>query len=190
MVYSKAEKTIETNRLLLRLFKETDAPEVTKLCNNYNLYKNTLYLPYPYSIEDALSWIKNHLDNFNDNKYFEFAITDKVTGKLYGAIALSKHQKFNNGELAYWVGEEYWGNGYATEAAKAILEFAFIEKQYHRVFARYFHSNPASGKVIEKIGMRKEGVLRNHVMKENKYIDLVYYGILKHEANVLNYRGT
>lgn len=57
---------------------------------------------------------EKYLDNFNDDKCFELAITDKTTGKLYGAIALSNHQKFNNGELAYWIGEEYWGNGYAT----------------------------------------------------------------------------
>ncbi|SFC41054.1 hypothetical protein SAMN05443252_103270 [Bacillus sp. OV322] len=89
MIYSKTEKIIDTNRLRLRLFHETDAQEVAKLCNNYNLYKNTLYLPYPYSIEDALSWIKNHLGNFNNDKYFEFA--DKTRGVLYGAIALSNH---------------------------------------------------------------------------------------------------
>jgi len=187
MNYREKEKTIETNRLLLRLFKETDAPEVTKLCNNYNLYKNTLYLPYPYSIEDALSWMKNHLDNFNGNKSYEFAITDKVTGKLLGAIALTNHQKFYNGEIAYWVGEKYWGNGYATEAAIGILQFAFIEKNYHKVFARYFDSNLASGKVIEKIGMKKEGILKEHVKKENKYLDLIYYGILKNEFDLLNY---
>jgi ribosomal-protein-alanine N-acetyltransferase len=186
MIYSETEKTIETNRLLLRLFKELDAPEVTKLCNNYNLYKNTLYLPYPYSIKDALSWMKNHLENFNENKSYEFAITDKVTRKLFGAIALTNHQKFNNGEIAYWVGEEYWGNGYATEAAKGILEFAFIEKNYNKVFARYFDSNPVSGKIIEKIGMKNEGILREHVMKENQYIDLAYYRLLKKEFDLFN----
>jgi ribosomal-protein-alanine N-acetyltransferase len=186
MIYNHTEKTIETNRLFLRLFNESDAQEVTRLCNNYNLYKNTLYLPFPYSIEDALSWMKNHVDNFNDSKSYEFAITDKITGKLYGAIALTNNQRFSNGEIAYWVGEEYWGNGYATEAAKAMLEFAFIEKQYNKVFARYFHSNLASGKVIEKIGMKKEGVLREQVMKDNEYIDLVYYGILKNEAIIHN----
>ncbi|MDV2685560.1 GNAT family N-acetyltransferase [Alkalihalophilus lindianensis] len=186
MIYSEKEKTIETNRLLLRLFNETDAPEVTKLCNNYNLYKNTLYLPYPYSIEDALSWMKNHLDHFNENKSYEFAITDKVTGKLLGAIALTNNQRFNHGEMAYWIGQEYWGNGYATEAAKGILQFAFVEKNYNKVFARYFNSNSASGKVIEKICMKKEGILKEHVIKENKYIDLVYYGILKNEYDLLN----
>ncbi|MFA9558258.1 GNAT family N-acetyltransferase [Evansella sp. AB-rgal1] len=182
MIYREKEKSIETDRLLLRIFRESDAKDVTLLCNNYNIYKNTLYLPYPYSKEDALSWIKNHLGNFHIDKSYEFAVTDKVTGKIYGAIALSNNQSFHHGEIAYWVGEDYWGNGYASEAAKAILEFAFHEKQYHKVFARCFHSNPASGKVIEKIGMKKEGILREHVKKENKYIDLVYYGILKKEV--------
>ncbi|WHY98563.1 GNAT family N-acetyltransferase [Peribacillus simplex] len=178
MIYDNLNKTITTKRLVLRLFQKSDAVAVTKLCNNYNIYKNTLYLPYPYSIEDALSWIEHHLDNFNANKSYEFAITDKESGELYGAIALSNNQKFNNGELAYWIGEKFWGNGYATEAAQAILYFAFEEKQYHKVFARYFNSNPASGRVMQKLGLKKEGILIDHVRKENRFEDLVYYGII------------
>lgn len=178
MKYEIENKTITTDRLLMRLFKTSDAPEVTRLCNNYNIYKNTLYLPYPYTKEDALSWIENHLDNFNNHRSYEFAITDKMTGKLYGAIALTNNSTFNHGEIAYWIGEDYWGNGYATEAGKAIIDFAFIEKQFHKVFARHFNSNPASGKVLQKLGMTLEGVLKEHVMKDNKYEDLVYYGIL------------
>lgn len=177
MIFDNQNKTITTNRLVLRLFQKSDAEDVTKLCNNYNIYKNTLYLPYPYSIEDAISWIEHHLDNFNANKSFEFAITDKSTGELFGAIALSNNQQFNHGEIAYWIGEEFWGKGYATEAAQAILQFAFDEKQYHKVFARYFNSNPASGRVIQKLGMKQEGILIDHVRKENRYEDLVYYGI-------------
>jgi len=178
MIYDNQNKTITTERLVLRLFQKSDAAAVTKLCNNYNIYKDTLYLPYPYSIEDALSWIEHHLDNFNANKSYEFAITDKESGELYGAIALSNNQKFSNGEIAYWIGEEFWGNGYATEAAQAILQFAFDEKQYHKVFARYFHSNPASGRVMQKLGMKKEGILVDHVKKENRYVDLVHYGMI------------
>jgi len=178
MVYDDESKSITTKRLKLRLFQKSDAPDVTKLCNNYNIYENTLYLPYPYSIEDALLWIEHHLNNFNANKSYEFAITDKETGELYGAIALSNNQMFKNGEIAYWVGEEFWGNGYATEAAQAILQFAFDEKQYHKVFARYFHSNPASGRVLEKLGMKQEGTFIDHVRKDNRYEDLVYYGLI------------
>ncbi|TCZ80883.1 N-acetyltransferase [Paenibacillus albiflavus] len=178
MIFDSHNKTITTNRLILRLFQQSDAEAVAKLCNNYNLYKSTLYLPYPYAIEDALTWMERHLDNFNANRSYEFAVTDKESGKLYGAIALSNNQNFNNGEIAYWIGEEYWGNGYATEAAEAIVQFAFDEKLYHKVFARYFSSNPASGRVIEKLGMKKEGILIDHVKKENRYEDLVYYGII------------
>jgi len=178
MIYDSLNKTITTKRLVLRLFQTSDASEVTRLCNNYNIYRHTLYLPYPYSIEDALSWITNHLANFNDNRSYEFAITDMITGKLYGAIALSNNRNFNNGEIAYWIGEEFWGSGYATESAKAILDFALTEKAYHKVYARHFSSNPASGRVLQKIGMEKEGILKEHVMKESQYKDLVYYGII------------
>jgi RimJ/RimL family protein N-acetyltransferase len=178
MIYNKENKTITTERLILRIFEKSDAETVTKLCNSYNIYKNTLYIPYPYSIDCALSWMENHVDNFDADRSYEFAITDKKTRMLYGAVALSNNQRFNNGEIAYWIGEEFWGNGYATEASKAILEFAFNIKGYHKVYARYFASNPASGRVIEKLGMVREGILIDHVMKEERYEDLIYYGII------------
>lgn len=178
MVYKETNKTITTERLLLRLFEESDAEAVTKLCNNYNIYKSTLYLPYPYTIDCALSWIEHHMYNFNANKSYEFAICDRRTGTLYGAIALSNNQRFDNGEIAYWIGEEFWGNGYATEASIAILDFAFNVKKYHKVYARHFASNPASGQVIQKIGMIKEGILIDHVKKENHFEDLIYYGVV------------
>ncbi|WP_155590776.1 GNAT family N-acetyltransferase [Lysinibacillus cavernae] len=178
MIYRPAEKTIETERLLLRLFTEEDAPEVSVLCNNFALYKSTLNLPYPYTLDCALAWIANHQQNFEADKLYEFAITNKRSGKLYGAIGLSNHQQHHKGEIAYWVGEPYWGNGYGTEAAQAIIEFAFKEKQYHRVYAQYFQSNPASGKIMEKCGMHYEGTLKQHVYKNGAYEDIVYYGII------------
>jgi len=178
MGYVSEKLIITTDRLILRLFQTSDATTVTKLCNNYNIYKNTLYLPYPYSLNDALSWIERHYDNFLADNSYEFAITDKQTNEVLGAIALSNNKGLNQGEIAYWVGEPYWGNGYATEAAQSVLQFAFEEKKLHKVFARYFSSNPASGKVMEKIGMKKEGLLKDHIIKEGKYEDLVYYGIV------------
>ena len=178
MIYNDHTKTITTNRLILRLFQKSDAAAVARLCNNYNIYRNTLYLPFPYEETDALGWMGHHLENFNANRSYEFAIADKNTGELYGAIGLSNNVLFQQGELAYWIGEEFWGNGYATEAAQAIVDFAFRKKNYHKVFARYFGSNPASGKVMEKIGMKKEGLLTDHVKKDDRFEDLVYYGIV------------
>ena len=179
MIFNSESKTIITERLVLRLFQKSDAEVVTKLCSNYNIYKNTLFIPNPYTIDYAYTWMEKHEENYNLDKLYEFAITDKESGELYGAIALSNNKSFQNGELAYWVGEEYWGRGYATEASKAMLDFAFNIKGYHKVFARYFASNPASGKVMDKLGMVKEGILKDHIKKDDRFEDMVYYGIIK-----------
>ncbi|OXS74988.1 GNAT family N-acetyltransferase [Lysinibacillus sp. KCTC 33748] len=178
MGYVHEKLLITTERLVLRLFETTDAETVAKLCNNYNIYKSTMYLPYPYSLDDALSWMEHHYDNFTQDISYEFAVTDKETGELYGAIALSNNKRLKQGEIAYWIGEEYWGKGYATEAAQSIVQFAFEEKRLHKVFARYFSTNPASGTVMDKIGMKQEGILKDHIIKDGKYEDLVFYGII------------
>lgn len=182
MGYDCEKIIITTERLVLRLFQTSDAEVVARHCNNYKIYINTLYLPYPYSLSDALSWIAHHYDNFMNDRSYEFAITNKETGEVLGAIALTNNQRSNQGEIAYWIGEPYWGKGYATEAARAIVQFAFEEKKLHKVFARYFSTNPASGKVMEKIGMKKEGVLKEHVLKDGEYKDLVHYGIINEIA--------
>ena len=171
--------TMTTERLILRPFEASDAVRVTELCNNYNIYKSTLTLPYPYSIDDALAWIATHEDNFKRGTFYELAVTDKSTGELYGAIGLSYNARSQNGEIAYWIGEEYWGKGYATEAVKGVIDFAFSQKGYHKVYGRFFTSNPASGKVMEKVGMVREGVLKEHVFKEGEFVDLAFYGIIK-----------
>ncbi|WP_042360535.1 GNAT family N-acetyltransferase [Geomicrobium sp. JCM 19055] len=175
---TKQNRTIRTDRLYLRVFEKSDAQSVQALCNNKNIYKSTLYLPYPYALSDALRWIETHKKNFDDNRSYEFAVTDRESGTLYGAISLSNNQRFNHGELAYWIGEEHWGNGYGTEAARAMVEFAFEEKKLHKVFARFFKSNPASGAIMQKIGMEQEGVLKDQVVKDGRYEDLIHYGII------------
>lgn len=181
MQYNRADKTITTERLKLRMFEKKDAETVQRLCNNYNIYKNTLFIPYPYTIEHALTWMQNHREHFDADKGYEFAITDKATGEIFGAIGLTHDHRYHNGELGYWIGEAFWGKGYATEAAKALVQFAFLEKNFHKVYARHFGSNPSSGRVIEKTGMTREGHLRDHVMKDDRYEDLYYYGILQKE---------
>jgi len=180
-MYNPDTRTITTERLFLRPYELSDAQRVSELCNNYNIYRSTLSLPHPYPVESALAWIPTHEENFKNDRCYEFAIADKATGELYGAIGLSNHQNNKNGEIGYWIGEEYWGNGYATEALKAIIDFAFSEKGYHKVWGRLFAANPASGKVMQKAGMVKEGVLAEHIVKEGKYQDLVLYGIVNRQ---------
>jgi RimJ/RimL family protein N-acetyltransferase len=181
MTFNKEKRTLTAERLILRHFKMSDARRVSELCNNHNIYKSTLTLPFPYPIESALAWIPTHEENFKNDKLYDFAITDKATGELYGAIGLSNNQRHKNGEIAYWVGEEYWGNGYATEAVKAVIEFAFSEKGYHRVWGRFFTNNPSSGRVMEKVGMVREGLQIGHVIKDGGFLAL--FGIINKIKN-------
>ncbi len=83
--------------------------------------------------------------------------------------------------LGYWTGPEYWNKGYCTEAGRAVMEFGFEELGMERIFCTHLAHNPASGRVMQKLGMQKEGVLRRHERKWGKFHDLIYYGILKHE---------
>ena len=101
-------------------------------------------------------------------------------------LILLSQKKFNHAELGYWIGKESWRNGYATEAAKALLEYGFNKHGLHRIFARHLKKNPASGKVMQKLGMQQEGLFRDHSFKEDKYEDVVFNGILKDEWNKTN----
>lgn len=86
-----------------------------------------------------------------------------------GAIGLGYHPTHNHGELGYWMGEPFWNQGYASEAAQAIIKWAFEVKNYHRVFARHFLFNPASRIVMEKAGMTYEGRQIEHMYKNGRY---------------------
>ncbi len=81
-------------------------------------------------------------------------------------------------ELGYWIGVPYWGNGYATEAATAMVKYGFGTLGLHRIFAGHFTNNPASAGVLRKIGMRHEGCQRAHILKWGKFLDLEMYGML------------
>lgn len=168
---------ITTQRLLLRPFRAEDAAEVERLCSEEEISKGTT-LPHPYPAGAATSWIATHAEDFELERGFVFAITDRTDGTLYGCISLTHNTHSNNGELGYWVGTEYWGRGYATEAAAALCDWAFA-RGYHRVFAQHFGSNPASGRVMQKLGMRYEGTLREHFLKNGVYEDLVRYGLVR-----------
>ncbi|MDR9857182.1 GNAT family N-acetyltransferase [Paenibacillus sp. VCA1] len=177
----KTLPTIALERLLLRPFGMDDAKEVQKLAGDKYIAEMTLYIPHPYEDGVAETWIKTHAENFNEDRSLELAIVHKEKNDLIGAICIAIHKEFRHGELAYWIGKKYNNNGYCTEAAKGIVRYAFEEMKLNRVFGRHLGKNPASGKVMQKLGMTYEGTLRQHVRKWGEYEDLVHYGLLKDE---------
>jgi len=171
---------IVTERLLLRRFRATDAAAVAAMCSTDAVQRGTLSLPYPYDEACALSWIEGHDEAFAHGRY-EYAVTDKATGALYGCMGIFCNFTHGVGELGYWFGPAHWGKGYATEAAQAMIRAAFTAWGLNKVYGRHFTDNPASGRVMEKSGMQYEGTLRQHLRKGEGYKDIVCRGILKSE---------
>lgn len=173
--------TLTGGRLVLRPCTLADAADVQRMAGDRRIAETTLLIPHPYPDGAAEAWISTHAQQYTDGKSANWAITLADTGELVGAIGLVISNDHDNGELGYWVGAAFWNNGYVTEAGRLVLNWAFDVRGLHRVCAHHFASNPASGRVMAKLGMQREGVLREHVYKWGHHLDCVYYGILREE---------
>ncbi len=175
------QPTIETARLVLRPFELADAPQVQRLAGVREIADTTLLIPHPYPDGAAAEWIGTHGLAWESGAGVSFAVTLRDTTALIGAIGLniSRHSSWD--ELGYWVAVPSWNRGYCTEAAQALLTFGFGELRLHRIQARHLTRNPSSGRVLQKIGMRLEGVHREAVRKWDRFEDLAVYGILAAE---------
>jgi RimJ/RimL family protein N-acetyltransferase len=173
------QPTLETERLLLRPFMAHDAADVQRLAGHRAIADTTLNIPHPYKDGVAEDWIATHASSFASGTFANFAITRRYGGDLIGAIGLAIERRFDRAELGYWVGVPYWGRGYCTEAARAVVAYGFSTLDLNRIHATHLARNPASGRVMQKLGMTHEGIARGHVLKWGIYEDLVLYGLLK-----------
>ena len=107
-----------------------------------------------------------------------YALVLREGGALVGAMGLAITPEHRRAELGYWVGVAHWNRGYATEAARALLAYAFGPLALHRVEAHHFARNPASGRVMQKAGMRHEGTHRGAVLRWGRFEDLESYAVL------------
>jgi [ribosomal protein S5]-alanine N-acetyltransferase len=170
------EPRLDGERLVLRPFAADDAGDVQRLAGAPEIAATTLGIPHPYPDGAALEWIERQAA---DPTMHHFAITLRDTKALIGAIGLDVEGRHHRAELGYWVGVPYWGNGYATEAARLLVAYAFDVLELNRVYAFHFTSNPASGAVLRKAGMRHEGTRLEHTYKDDAYLDSECYAILR-----------
>lgn len=170
--------TLETERLILRPHSLWDADELQKLIDDKDIASTTLNIPHPYTLEDAIDWLGQREEKFETTSSPQFAITHK-DGYIIGGIGLNVNKEHENAELGYWIGKKFWGEGYCTEAARAVLIYGFEVMRLNRIHAKHFTRNPTSGRVMQKIGMKHEGCLRQEVKKWDNFEDLEVYGILK-----------
>jgi len=169
---------IETERLKLNQPNIDDLERVSEILNNEVYSKNTLNIPYPYTRSNAEFWLQLAKDGFENQNHFIFAIRLKENDEIIGGIDLAVNKRFNNAELGYWLDEKYWNKGFTTEAVKSIINFGFETLKLKKIFATYFDFNTSSGKVLEKSGMKKEGVLECHTYKNGEYQNHILYAII------------
>jgi RimJ/RimL family protein N-acetyltransferase len=184
-----------TPRLCLRPFTLEDALRVQHLAGDRRIAAVTARIPYPYPDGAAESWIAAHGPAAERGEAFDFAITltgtrtpgrendPADTGHVVGAVGviMAGEPGEARAALGYWIGTPYWNKGFATEAARAVVDFAFSRRHLHRLTADHLAVNEASGRVMQKLGMVREGVLRSHISKWGEYHDLVCYGLLRTE---------
>jgi RimJ/RimL family protein N-acetyltransferase len=171
-------EVIQTARLTLRRFRVADGEVVERLLNDREIASNTRSIDYPYPKGAASIWIDSQFSKWESGDCSAFAICQRQTDQLIGGIGLEIEKSNHNAELGYWLGREFWNQGYCTEAARVILDHGFDQLGLHRIHCHYLTRNPASGRVMEKIGMKREGLLRGHARKWGVFEDVVIYGML------------
>jgi ribosomal-protein-alanine N-acetyltransferase len=169
-------------KIELRKFKMSDLREVTTLFANDNVLKNLngSLKAKDMTLSKEKKWLKNLLKNYKKKKPDSFSFAIVVDDVLVGSIG-APHIDWDNQktEMGYWIGEPYWGKGYATEAIKLFVQMLFKKYKFMRIEAVPYSYNIASQRVLEKAGFMFEGERRMAVKKGNKFLDDKLYARVK-----------
>ncbi|MCL2704196.1 MAG: GNAT family N-acetyltransferase [Defluviitaleaceae bacterium] len=167
---------LESERLLLRKFREEDATDLLEWASDPETVRWLVWEGLS-TREEAHASIFNHYLL----KPGMFAIEIKETGKCIGAIDLRLIPEHDKASFGYVLNRRYWGKGYMTEVLRTLIAFCFEKLEVNRAEAKHYAGNPASGRVMEKAGMTKEGLLRQSEKVKGIMRDNVLYGIIKED---------
>jgi RimJ/RimL family protein N-acetyltransferase len=171
---------IKLKTCILRSWEWRDREPLVRHANNRNVSINLRdRFPHPYTDRDARNWLDAVVGLEPETN---FAID--VAGEAVGGIGYTMQYDVDrrSAEIGYWIGEEFWGRGIATEALIAVTDHAFANHDLCRVFAHVFDWNPASARVLEKAGYAFEGRMRKSVTKEGQTIDQLMYAKIREET--------
>ncbi|WP_018886521.1 GNAT family N-acetyltransferase [Paenibacillus massiliensis] len=173
------QPTLNTERLTLRPFELADASKVQEFAGSIEVARTTLSIPYPYPEGGAERWIRACVDRADNGHDYPFAVIRKEDMQLIGCMSINIAPSHRRGELGYWLGRPFWGQGYATEAARRLVQFGFRELDLNKLCAAAMTKNPASANVMRKVGMTFEGEFKQHILKWDHFEDVVYYGMTR-----------
>lgn len=178
----KGTVQIETERLILRRHVMEDAEKM--FANWVTEEAVTKFLTWPphKNIDVTKGLLAEWIDSYKKPDFYFWTIELKETKELVGDISVVRMDEDTMSvELGYGIGSRWWGKGITAEAGRALVKFFFEEVKVNRVCARHASENPNSGRVMQKIGMKKDGVIRQSGKCNQGIVDEVYYSILKDE---------
>lgn len=159
---------LHTDNLVIKKPSENHLNSLIKELNNWNISKWLIEVPYPYSIDDAKYWVKK-------TKQDQYSLNIYLKNKLIGGVSLSNQRENSKWELGYWIGEEYWGNGYAIEACENLISYFFSNTNNSIIYASHMKDNIKSKKIIIKLGFKlvssgkKFSISRNEMVEDLNY---------------------
>jgi Acetyltransferases, including N-acetylases of ribosomal proteins len=145
---------LETDRLILRPFCLEDAQEVYECWESDPDVSKYMFWASHNDINRTIDWVKRELGKIDADDWYRWAILSRKTGELLGTGLIYFEEEYGKFEIAYNLGKKAWGFGYATEAMRAIMNFAKADLELKEIMGRHAKENPASGKVMEKLGFR------------------------------------
>jgi len=170
--------TLNTKRLILRRMLLSDAQDIYEYASDFEVSKTTNWSPHT-SVEDSKIYLKSMLKRYSYNQASEWGIVLKKTGKMIGTCGFTSWLPAHySGEIGYSLGQRYWNLGFTTEAIKKVIEFGFKNIKLNRIEARCRLDNPASERVMQKVGMEFEGIQRDIMFVKKRFISLKVYSIL------------
>jgi RimJ/RimL family protein N-acetyltransferase len=175
-------EVIRTVRLVLRDFEEMDWRSVHEYASDEEVVR---YMPWgPNTVEDSKNFTKASIRSQQQEprRNYSLAVVLKSQNRLIGGCGIYvSNPDEREGYIGYILNRNYWGQGYATEAAKALIEFGFEHLKLHRIYATCDPTNKASARVLEKAGMQLEGHIREYRWVKGKWRDSLQYAIIDRE---------
>lgn len=168
---------LQTDRLILRKITRLDLEDVFEYASDPEVSKYLLWYPHV-DKKFTLQYLKILEREYRKMNFFDWGVTVSESGKMIGTCGFTAFDIINNSaEIGYVLNADYWGQGYAEEMIRKILDFGFNVLGLHRIEAKMMCQNTSSSKVAEKCGMRFEGTLRESVLAKGKYVDVKVFAI-------------
>jgi RimJ/RimL family protein N-acetyltransferase len=180
---------LETDRLVVEVPSESDAPSLYALVGGEDRDEVTAGLIWegPDEIQETLGYIREVRGKPFGDGGFHWAIHDKAgqltgaPGTAIGMISARPSEQPGRGDVGYWLGKPYWGQGVMSEALAVVLDLSFEELDHEKMEAEIFTTNDRSMRLVEGLGMQREGTLRSSRFKRGRWVDSHIYGILREE---------